>query len=96
MTRPQRYLRHMTFFVVGAAAVTILLYEPLLNAFLANPVFNGLIAAVLLFQFGTGPVKGFAVTLAIGLVTSMFTAIMLTRLFVVTWLRQRRPQALPV
>ena len=49
MTRPQRYLRHMTFFVVGAAAVTILLYEPLLNAFLANPVFNGLIAAVLLF-----------------------------------------------
>lgn len=55
-----------------------------------------LIAAVLLFQFGTGPVKGFAVTLAIGLVTSMFTAIMLTRLFVVTWLRQRRPQALPV
>ena len=55
-----------------------------------------LIAAVLLFQFGTGPVKGFAVTLAIGLITSMFTAIMLTRLFVVTWLRQRRPQALPV
>jgi len=55
-----------------------------------------LIAAVLLFQFGTGPVKGFAVTLAIGLVTSMFTAIMLTRLLVVTWLRQRRPQALPV
>ena len=55
-----------------------------------------LIAAVLLFQFGTGPVKGFAVTLTIGLITSMFTAIMLTRLLVVTWLRQKRPQALPI
>ncbi|MEM7171410.1 MAG: protein translocase subunit SecD [Pseudomonadota bacterium] len=53
-----------------------------------------LIAAVLLFQFGTGPIKGFAVTLAIGLVTSMFSAIMLTRLFIVTWLRRRRPQTL--
>jgi len=55
-----------------------------------------LIAAVILFQFGTGPVKGFAVTLAIGLVTSMFTAIMLTRLLVVTWLRRRRPQTLAI
>ncbi|MCG8358721.1 MAG: protein translocase subunit SecD, partial [Kiloniellales bacterium] len=55
-----------------------------------------LIAAILLFSFGSGPIKGFAVTLAIGLVTSMFTAIMLTRLMVVTWLRQRRPQALPI
>ncbi|MFQ5776347.1 MAG: protein translocase subunit SecD, partial [Kiloniellaceae bacterium] len=55
-----------------------------------------LIAALLLFQFGTGPVKGFAVTLAIGLITSMFTAIMLTRLLVVTWLRRRRPQALAI
>src|SRR3546814_9565088 len=41
-----------------------------------------LIAALLLFQFGTGPVKGFAVTLSIGLVTSMFSAIMVTRLMV--------------
>ena len=55
-----------------------------------------LIAALLLFQFGTGPIKGFAVTLAIGLVTSMFTAIMLTRLMVVVWLRRRRPQQLPI
>jgi len=53
-----------------------------------------LIAAVLLFQFGSGPIKGFAVTLAIGLVTSMFTAIMLTRLVLVTWLRRRRPKQL--
>ena len=55
-----------------------------------------LIAALLLFIFGSGPIKGFAVTLSIGLVTSMFTAIMLTRLLVVTWLRRARPQALPV
>ena len=38
-----------------------------------------LIAAILLYAFGTGPIKGFAVTLAIGIVTSMFTAIMVTR-----------------
>ena len=55
-----------------------------------------LIAALLLFQFGTGPVKGFAVTLAIGIVTSMFTAIMLTRLLIVIWLRRRRPAALAI
>ena len=55
-----------------------------------------LIAALLLFEFGTGPIKGFAVTLSIGIVTSMFTAIMVTRLMVVTWLRRRRPQTLPI
>jgi preprotein translocase subunit SecD len=55
-----------------------------------------LIAAILLFQFGSGPIKGFAVTLSIGIITSMFTALMLTRLFVVVWLRQRRPQTLPI
>ncbi len=55
-----------------------------------------LIAAVLLYQFGSGPVRGFAVTLAIGIITSMFTAIMLTRLMVVTWLRRTRPDTLPI
>jgi len=55
-----------------------------------------LIAAILLFMFGSGPIKGFAVTLSIGIVTSMFTAMMVTRLMIVTWLRQRRPQALPI
>ncbi len=55
-----------------------------------------LIAAVLLMWFGSGPVRGFAVTLSIGIVTSMFTAIMLTRLLVVFWLRRTRPQVLPV
>ncbi|MDH3230863.1 MAG: protein translocase subunit SecD [Alphaproteobacteria bacterium] len=55
-----------------------------------------LIAASLLFMFGSGPVKGFAVTLMIGIVTSMFTAIMVTRLMVATWLRRRRPAELPI
>jgi preprotein translocase subunit SecD len=54
------------------------------------------IAAALLFIFGSGPIKGFAVTLMIGLATSMFTAIWVTRLMVVTWLRKRRPQRLPI
>ena len=44
-----------------------------------------LIAAVLLFNFGTGPIKGFAITLSIGILTSMFTAIIVTRV-IVNWL----------
>ena len=55
-----------------------------------------LIAAVILFQFGSGPVRGFAVTLAIGIVTSVFTAIMVTRLLIVLWLGRTRPRALPI
>jgi preprotein translocase subunit SecD len=54
------------------------------------------IAAALLFQFGTGPVRGFAVTLTIGIISSLFTAFMLTRLMVVMWLRKRRPSVVPV
>jgi len=55
-----------------------------------------LAAAALLFQFGSGPVRGFAVTLSLGLMTSMFTAIMVTRLMVGTWIRLRRPKTLPL
>ena len=55
-----------------------------------------LIAAILLFGLGSGPVKGFGVTLAIGICTSLFTAVMVTRLMVVLWLKRRRPQALPI
>jgi len=54
------------------------------------------IAALLLFIFGSGPVKGFSVTLMIGIMTSMFTAIMVTRLLVVIWVRRRRPEELPI
>jgi preprotein translocase subunit SecD len=55
-----------------------------------------LIAAVLLYAFGSGPVRGFAVTLGIGIITSMFTAITFTRLLMATWLRRTRPAMLPV
>jgi len=55
-----------------------------------------LIAAAILFQFGSGPIKGFAVTLMIGIVTSMFTAIMLTRLLVVAWIRRTKPTEVPI
>ncbi len=53
-----------------------------------------LIVALILFSFGTGPVKGFAVSMSIGIVTSMFSAIMLTRLMVIAWLRQTKPTTL--
>ena len=55
-----------------------------------------LIAALLLYAFGSGPVRGFAVTLSIGIITSMFTAIMLTRLMIVIWLRRTKPDVLPL
>ena len=55
-----------------------------------------LIAAFLLFMFGSGPVKGFAVTLGVGICTSVFTAVTLTRLIIVWWLKQRRPAVLPI
>jgi protein-export membrane protein SecD len=53
-----------------------------------------LIAALILFQLGSGPVRGFAVTLGLGIITSFFTAVMVTRLFVVTWLQAVRPKKL--
>jgi len=56
-----------------------------------------LIAALLLLSFGTGPIKGFAMTLCIGIATSMFSAIMLTRLFIVIWLNKNKSRTdLPV
>ena len=55
-----------------------------------------LIASILLFIFGSGPVKGFAVTLSIGIITSIFSAIMVTRLIVVWWLRTTKPKEIPI
>ncbi|MCH8538929.1 MAG: protein translocase subunit SecD, partial [Alkalimonas sp.] len=55
-----------------------------------------LIAALILFGVGTGPIKGFAVTLMIGIVTSMFTAIVGTRLLVNMIWGGRRVQSLPI
>ncbi|MBV7264598.1 protein translocase subunit SecD [Erythrobacter ani] len=54
------------------------------------------IAGVLLFLFGSGPVRGFAVVLIIGLFTSVFTALTLTRMWVSGWLRAKRPSDINV
>jgi preprotein translocase subunit SecD len=54
------------------------------------------IAAAVLFYIGTGPVRGFAVTLGIGIITTVFTAFTLTRLIVAGWVRWKRPQRVPI
>lgn len=58
--------------------------------------FTNLIAMGCLYAFGSGPVKGFAVTAAIGTIAQMFTATTLVRLMVSRWYRARRPATLPV
>jgi protein-export membrane protein SecD len=55
-----------------------------------------MIAAVTLYFVGSGPVRGFAVTLAIGIVMSVFTAVVFARLLTATWLRGTRPKTLPI
>jgi len=56
-----------------------------------------LLAAIILFQLGSGPIRGFAITLAIGIVTSVFTAFTLTRFFISLWVRAKgRPAQLPL
>ena len=55
-----------------------------------------LITAAILYALGTGPVRGFAVTLAIGIVTSVFCAVYVTRLLVVMWFERRRPKTIEV
>src|SRR5215210_2789373 len=54
------------------------------------------IAAAVLFYIGTGPVRGFAVTLGIGIITTVFTAFTLTRLIVAGWVRWKRPKTVPI
>jgi len=50
-----------------------------------------IIAAVVLYQFGTGPIRGFAVTLILGILASMFTAVFVSRIFFDFWLKRRKP-----
>jgi preprotein translocase subunit SecD len=52
---------------------------------------TNVISGIALFAFGSGPVKGFAVVLVIGIITSVFTGVTLTRMFVAGWLRKARP-----
>lgn len=55
-----------------------------------------LISAILLMAFGSGPIKGFGVTLTIGTITSVFSAIWVTRLLVIFWLRRTKPKSVPI
>ena len=55
-----------------------------------------LVAGFVLFYFGTGPVRGFAVTLTIGVLTSMFTSVTVTRLIISTWISRYKPKKLPI
>lgn len=55
-----------------------------------------LVAAFVLLYFGTGPVRGFAVTLAIGIATSMFTSVTVTRLIITGWIKKYKPTRLPI
>lgn len=79
----------------GPARAIELGYEKAMSAIIdAN--LTTVIAALILFFLGSGPVKGFAVTLMVGLITSVFTAIFVTRLFVVTWFARKRPKTITV
>ncbi len=55
-----------------------------------------LIAAIVMFFLGTGPIKGFAVTLGIGILTTLFTAVTVTRLIVALWVKKVRPTRIPI
>ena len=70
-------------------------YEKALST-IADANITTLIAAIVLFAFGTGPVKGFAVTLSLGILTSMFTSIIGTRAIVNLVFGRRRLERLPI
>jgi preprotein translocase subunit SecD len=65
-----------------------------------SPILDGnvttLIVALILFFMGAGPVRGFGITLSLGLVCSMFTAISLSRLLIAIWFERRRPKTLAI
>ncbi|PVA08015.1 protein translocase subunit SecD [Thalassorhabdomicrobium marinisediminis] len=77
----------------GPARAIELGYEKALSAIIDANI-TTFITAVILFALGAGPVRGFAITLGLGIVTSVFTAIFLTRLLVVIWFERKRPRAL--
>ena len=79
----------------GPARSIDLGYEKALSAILDANI-TTFITAVILFAMGSGPVRGFAITLGLGILTSVFTAIFVTRLMVVIWFERRRPKKLEV
>ncbi len=79
----------------GPARAIELGYERAFSA-IVDANITTLIAAVILFVMGSGPVRGFAVTLGLGIVTSVFTAIWVTRLMISIWMARRRPKTIAV
>lgn len=79
----------------GVARAIDLGYEKALSAIIDANI-TTFITAVILFAMGSGPVRGFAITLGAGILTSVFTAIFVTRLMVVIWFERRRPKTLEV
>ena len=79
----------------GPARAIELGYEKALSAILDANI-TTFITALILFVMGSGPVRGFAITLGLGILTSVFTAIFVTRLIVVIWFEARRPKTIEV
>jgi preprotein translocase subunit SecD len=79
----------------GPARAIELGYEKALSAIIDANITTFLTAAILFFM-GAGPVKGFAITLGLGIITSVFTAIFVTRIMVVIWFEWRKPKTLEV
>lgn len=79
----------------GPARAISLGYEKALSAIMDANI-TTLITATILFAMGSGPVRGFAITLGLGIITSVFTAIFVTRLMVVIWFEAKRPKTVEV
>ncbi|MHA6323509.1 protein translocase subunit SecD [Roseivivax sp. CAU 1753] len=79
----------------GPARAIELGYEKALSA-IVDANITTIITAIILFAMGSGPVRGFAITLGVGIVTSVFTAIYVTRLFVTMWFERKRPKTITV
>ena len=79
----------------GPARAIELGYEKALSA-IVDANITTIITAIILFVMGSGPVRGFAITLGFGIITSVFTAIYVTRLFVTMWFERKRPKTIVV
>ena len=79
----------------GPARAIELGYEKALSAILDANI-TTFITAVILFAMGSGPVRGFAITLGLGILTSVFTAIFVTRVMIIMWFERKRPKTIEV
>lgn len=79
----------------GPARAIELGYERALSAILDSNI-TTLITAFILFALGSGPVRGFAITLGLGILTSVFTAVFVTRSLIVIWFARKRPKTIEV